>query len=54
MEWFFLNNIFEVLRNSSNQFMTGTERLIAGFQLLGIRVTEESLRMSIARHDQIT
>jgi len=31
MDWFFLSNVFKLLRNSSNKFHTGMDRVVAGF-----------------------
>jgi hypothetical protein len=51
MEWFFLNKVFYLLSNSSNKYHTGLERVIAGFKLLGLRLTDYNMRSSITRFD---
>jgi len=51
LEWFFLESTFALLRNSSNKFHTGLDRLLAGFKLLGLRLSEYNLSTSVARFD---
>lgn len=31
MEWFFLDNVFSLLRNAANKYHTGLDRLLSGF-----------------------
>jgi hypothetical protein len=51
MQWFFLKRVFKLLRNSSNTYHTGLERVIAGFKLLGLRLSNYNMRSSIVRFD---
>jgi hypothetical protein len=51
MQWFFLKRVFKLLRNSSNIYHTGLERVIAGFKLLGLRLSNYNMRSSIVRFD---
>ena len=51
MEWFFVESVFSILRNASNKYHTGLDRLLGGFKLLGLRLSEYNLSMSTSRFD---
>ena len=46
MAFFFLNNVFSLLSNASASMTTGTQRLVAGFKLLGMRLSADDLSNS--------
>jgi len=54
MEWFMLSSVFKLLRNASNKFHSGMDRMLAGFQLLGLRLSEHNLTVSVTRFDSQT
>ena len=43
MNWFMLSSVFKLLRNAANKYHTGMDRMLAGFQLLGMRLSEYNL-----------
>lgn len=47
-------NTFQLLKNASNRYITGLDRLMAGFQMLGLRLSENTLKNSILRWDATT
>jgi hypothetical protein len=52
MNWMFLSNVFSLLRNAANKYHTGLDRMLAGYQLLGMRLSEYNLEKSITRFDE--
>jgi len=52
MNWAFLSSVFDLLRNAANKFHTGLDRMLGGYQLLGMRLSEYNLEKSITRFDE--
>ena len=51
IEWFAFKKLFQMLRNPNNKFYTGQKRLLAGFKLLGLRLSRYNLNQTSERYD---
>lgn len=51
IEWFFLDKIFQTLKNTGHTQTTGMDRLVVGFKFLGLRLSKYCLSKSIKKYD---
>ena len=43
MEWFLVEQVFTILKEIAYKFYTGLDSFVAGFTLLGLRLSEYNL-----------
>ena len=51
INWFFLEKIFTILKNTGHKETTGLDRLVVGFSFLGMRLSRYCLNNSVKKFD---